>query len=603
MARNRILDIIIGLKDSTAKGVKKVAKNLESLAKKTRSVGKKMEAAFTGLLKPIGLVGAALAGISTVMVGWSLKAAASFEMLNTQLESVMATKEEANKAFEESMEFSVSTPFQAEDIVQTRVALEGVGIKGKEAVEAVANGAAALNKNILDVASAVKSLETEPLRNLGIQLQKAGNNFTFNYKSKMGIDVEVNADSFEEAQQKVLTIFEDKFGGSVDRAAATFEGKMSTLKDAWKQFSGSFGAGFLDEAKDIVQDIIDLLNNNRPAAEKFGEALGDKLREAYDYVKKIKEQIDQSGKSTEEVFSAAMRASAKVLLNAIAAGLKASLEIWKLVGKTIFAAFKEELLKIDIPGLGGFGGENRKAWAGYNASQMDDETAADMLVKNNIISPELAANPDFAGSWSGRLESAATSGELSRDTEASLGATLSPTEVTKALTDFTTAVKDITTGLTDDVKSAISESFGTPEETTADSGQLIRVKIPDGEFIGDEKGVEEFIEELRTTDEALANMVQKAVNLQTSSTKAAEAAKTSADAASKASEESVKASEKINTAMSRAADASIQSAQLTQRTILAQEQSIALLSNLSVRINDIEFLLDQTRQQVSNMRS
>lgn len=583
--------------------LKASAKHIETFAKKTHSIGKKIEAVFTGILKPVGLIGTTLAAASVAMIGWSLKAAGSYEMLQTQLEAVLPSAEAARDAFKETMEFSASTPFRADEIIQARVALEGVGIKGQDAVKAVAEGASALNRNIMDVAAAVRSLETEPLRNLGIQLQKAGNNFTFHYKSKMGIDVEVNEDSFEKAQQAVLKIFEDKFGGSIEKAAETFEGKLSTLQDAWKQFSAKFGAGFMDTAKELVQDIIDLLNNNHEAAEKFGEALGKKVQKAYDTIKKIQEAIENSGKSAEEVFSDAMKASAKVLLDTIGAGLQASLEIWKLIGKTIVAVMKEELLKIEIPGLGGWGGSNRKDWAAYNAGNMTDEGAAQVLVDQGVVSQELANDPNFAGAWSGRLQGAVHGGELSRDTEASIGSALSSEEIKTAITDFTTQIKEITSTLKDDVKTAVTESLteSAPASESGDSGQLYRIKLEDEELASNSlEGIQELIDELKEQDTAMGELAQQQLD---SLTKSSESAKKTAEEAATASAANVDSHVKVQDSMRLSSEAALKTAQVADTAQNQIGQAIVMLQQLSARQADSDYRLAQAESQIVSMRS
>jgi len=175
-------------------------------------------------------------GIFAAFAASSIKSAAKMETLRTQLKAVMATKQEADKAFAESVAFSVKTPFSPQEIVETRVALEGVGIEGQDAVAAVATTAAALNKNILDVASSLKSLEREPLRNLGIMLERQGDSFIFKYKDKMKKAQTISATGFEQAQVALMDIMISKFGGGLEEMSATFEGKLSTLKGAFDLF-------------------------------------------------------------------------------------------------------------------------------------------------------------------------------------------------------------------------------------------------------------------------------------------------------------------------------------------------------------------------------
>ena len=264
------------------------------VAAATARMGSKMFGVLSKLTGKIGLVSAAFLGIGSALAHFSLKAAGDIEMLKAQLGAVLPTAEAVKKAFKESMDFSVKTPFTPAEIVQTRIALEGVGIAGAEAVKSISEAAAALDRNLLDVASAVKSLETEPLRNLGIALKRQGDSFVFSFKNKMGDAMKVSAKSFADAQQKLLGIFDTKFKGGVEKMAQTFKGLKSTLAGVRQLFFAELGNGFLPQAKQIVQDIIDLLNKGIDSGKikALGEAIGKKVQQIRNFVVEIASGIN-----------------------------------------------------------------------------------------------------------------------------------------------------------------------------------------------------------------------------------------------------------------------------------------------------------------------
>ena len=329
------------------------------------------------------------AGILTAFAASSIKSAASMEMLRTQLQAVMATKKEADKAFAESIKFSVATPFEPEEIVATRVALEGVGVEGQAAVEAVASTAAALNRNILDVAAAVKSMETEPLRNLGIMLKKDGDKFVISYKDKMKQAREVTAIGFANAQQALLGVMLEKFDGGLEAMSRTFKGKMSTLRGALKLWKADFGDEFLPAVKRIIDDLITVFTGT--SLKEFGVKLNEHIenarlkviaafKTAQQAAAAIKDHLASGGDGFGKIVNAALINAVDIFLNALISGLKASLSIWKVIGITVASAIKEELLKLDLPFMKGF----REKAATDATTNLSQETIDQLLVSLGI---------------------------------------------------------------------------------------------------------------------------------------------------------------------------------------------------------------------------
>ena len=286
----------------------------------------------------IGALTAAVYGLSK-----AVGAAGDFEMLKAQLEAVMATSEEAAQAFEESWDFSESTPFSPQEIIQTRIALEGVGIKGGEAVESVAGAAAALDRNILDIASAVKSLETEPLRNLGIMLRRDGDEFLFEYKDKMQKARAIEAQSFEQAQDVLLTILSERYAGGVERMAMTLQGKLSTLQGVWKSVLADFGQGYIDEIKAGVDHITAKLDEWKEsgAIRAAGERVGEILSAAAQRLQTVTDEIGkywayfQNGGDLREVMEGVGLIVKGHIVNAADAAVQMVLRAAPVIGEMI----------------------------------------------------------------------------------------------------------------------------------------------------------------------------------------------------------------------------------------------------------------------------
>lgn len=420
------------------------------------------------------------AGVVGAFAGSSLKAAGRMEMLREQLRTVMATKKEADAAFKESIQFSVATPFSPEEIVQTRVALEGVGIEGADAVEKTAMAAAGLNRNILDIASAVKSMETEPLRNLGIMLKRDGEKFIISYKDKMKQAREITVDGFANAQQAILDTYADKFGGGLETMSKTWEGKLSTLSGAWMQFKANFGDGILPAMKKVVDDLIAGLTSNN--IKSWGEKLGQQIEEGRikvlatiqtvrDISAKIREHFASGGEGLGQMVNALMINAVTVFFNAFAAALKASIAIWKVIGLTVAGAIKEELLKLDLPGMG----RVRKGAAHDAVDAMAPEQRREWLIENedheeNRTLYQTASDEKVKTLAHNKIESKADN-RLTDDELATLGATQSSKITENAFSGFSAEMANVGEKLKDDLSAAadnlsasITKATGSPTD-------------------------------------------------------------------------------------------------------------------------------------------
>lgn len=99
----------------------------------------------------------------------------------------------------------------------------------------------------------------------------------------------------EEALGKMFKEFEMQMGGSADRMMTTFSGMSQRLVTEWELFKISIGnAGYFDEVKDALSDVVDLLGSDR--AKYFGKNLGEALavgvREGRALVEAIAENWD-----------------------------------------------------------------------------------------------------------------------------------------------------------------------------------------------------------------------------------------------------------------------------------------------------------------------
>lgn len=319
------------------------------------------------ILKPLtAIVGVAAAVKATLLATGvaAVKTAGDFEMLRQQLQTALGSKALADKAFRESLALASKSPFSAKEIVQVRSELEAVGVKGTRAVKSVAEAAAAMGRQIGDVAAAVKSLETEPLRRLGIQLNREGDEFVFRFRDRMGEAQRVVIRGFEEAQKALLGIFDEKFEGGIGRMSMTLKGLLSNLGDALDAIRSAFGEGVLVQAKLIVNDMIRGIETITEDARAAGVAFGKEIEKArinllagFDVAMQIAKEIRQNMASEDgggigSVILEALKVGAKVLGDGILIAFKASVSLWKLIGTIIGEGVLQAVYQSNIPGAG-----------------------------------------------------------------------------------------------------------------------------------------------------------------------------------------------------------------------------------------------------------
>lgn len=354
-----------GAMSSAKKTIKSITSSFNTMsrvAKASLAIATKSVKAFTAPLRILLKLTVALKVATLALAAATVTAAAKYETFQQQLQTVISTKKKADEAFAESIVFSVKTPFTPEEIIATRVALESVGIRGAAAVNSVALAAAAMNRKMLDVAAAVRSLETEPIRNLGVQLKRQGDEFIFQFQDKMGQAQEIAAAGFGEAQQALLDIFSTKFEGGLERMSITFNGLVSTFRGATTDLRAAFGEGLLDPAKLILNDIINGIATIRGDAVIAGQGFGMAMLNArnvlvsgFDVALMVAKQIAQVLKTEGglgEVILATFQLASTIVGGAIIEAFKVSLELWKTIGTVIGQGVLNAIMGSTIPGAG-----------------------------------------------------------------------------------------------------------------------------------------------------------------------------------------------------------------------------------------------------------
>jgi len=105
--------------------------------------------------------------------------------------------------------------------------------------------------------------ENERLKELGIKAAKVGKHFEYSYTGKDGTTkiVRALASDRQAIQAAILGIFDEKYGGAMDRLSQTFDGMASNLADQWTKFQRMImDAGVFDWMKSKLKLVLDEIN-------------------------------------------------------------------------------------------------------------------------------------------------------------------------------------------------------------------------------------------------------------------------------------------------------------------------------------------------------
>lgn len=201
---------------------------------------------------------AAGAGIG-FLVKQVLDVGAAYESLLVQLETVEGSQARANARFQELRDFATSTPFELDSITQAYVRLRAVGITPtSDLMRSIGDTASAFGRNITDFSNAVVAATTgemESLKGFGIVAKQENDKVRFLFK---GTETVVKKEA-SAIVGYLKGIGETDFVGSMERQSQTLTGRISTMKDAWRDFTFElYQGGFDQSAKDVIVGLTQI---------------------------------------------------------------------------------------------------------------------------------------------------------------------------------------------------------------------------------------------------------------------------------------------------------------------------------------------------------
>lgn len=248
---------------------------------------------------------------------------AQFEQFQIMLEGIEGSSAAAKKSLDWVRDFAQKTPYELADVMEAFIQLKAYGLDPMNgSLKAAGDAAAGMSKPIMQAVEAIADAvtgENERLKEFGITAAVAGDKVTFTYR-KAGVEISKTARKGAEVERVLTGIFNDRFGGMMERQSSTFSGMISNLKDAWSNFLVTVGqAGIFDLVKSKLSAVLAKVNEwaKNGKLQAWAEWLSQKLEDAFNWAANFIENTDWNdvGEKIKAV-AAAVGAIATALQNA-----------------------------------------------------------------------------------------------------------------------------------------------------------------------------------------------------------------------------------------------------------------------------------------------
>ena len=285
MAGNTI-KFLIEMRDGASKPLKRVGKSAEDAAENAENATTR----YTELASKLTLLGIAAKGASKIVSAFAkplfaiakggIAAGSQMEGFETQLTVLMGSSSAAKERLEELFQIGTTTPFQLPGLIEAEVNLRALGVNAEKALPMVMDFAGAMK---VDLATAAVEVGRAMQFGAGAVESVAGKSLRAQVMIREGIDpLKMSVDEFRESLIKTLTDSDGMFAGGTAKLAATFDGMLSNLQDAFFKFQKEVGdAGLFVTAKATLISVLDLLDKNQASTKNFATVVSRELVGAF----------------------------------------------------------------------------------------------------------------------------------------------------------------------------------------------------------------------------------------------------------------------------------------------------------------------------------
>lgn len=192
-----------------------------------------------------------------------LQTAKSFEDFQTILETLEGSQAKAKASMAWVTEFAAKTPYELDGVTAAFIKLKSYGMDPMkdDLLRTLGDTSAAMGKPLEQSVEAIADAitgENERLKEFGIKARVQGKRIVYEYTSNgKTLRKVAQANSREQIASTLLTIWNEKYKGSMDKLSQNWGGLWSNLGDqSTQQQNRIMQAGVLDYMKDEVRALL-----------------------------------------------------------------------------------------------------------------------------------------------------------------------------------------------------------------------------------------------------------------------------------------------------------------------------------------------------------
>lgn len=214
--------------------------------------------------------------------------ASEFERFQTILETTEGSAAGAKKAMSWISDFAATTPFDLAEVTESFVKLRAYGLDPTTGLlRTLGDTGAAMGKPVIQAVEAIADAvtgENERLKEFGVKGSKKGGQVTYEYTDKAGKQRTKTVDANNRAmiQSTLEAIWNEKYGGAMQKLSGTWAGMVSNLSDQWTRFTNNtMNAGLFEWMKGRLGGLLENINRMAESGElqRWAEVTGKKLTE------------------------------------------------------------------------------------------------------------------------------------------------------------------------------------------------------------------------------------------------------------------------------------------------------------------------------------
>ena len=261
----------------------------------------------TSTLKHYAAAGAVLAAGSALMVKGVVDTASEFERYRSVLETIEGSSEKARQSMAWVSEFATKTPYELSEVNEAFVKLKSYGLDPIKdgLLTTLGDTSAGMGKPLMQAVEAIADAMTgqnQRLKDFGINASAQGNRIIYEYTDKSGRQMRAMADknNREQIRATLQTIWNEKYGGAMDKLSGTFAGMMSNLSDNWERFKLMIAdSGVFDYLKNKLSGLLEKIDamakdgSLQKLAETIGKNLVTAFEKAWEFGTKLYEKFNE----------------------------------------------------------------------------------------------------------------------------------------------------------------------------------------------------------------------------------------------------------------------------------------------------------------------